>query len=403
MGGLLDWLWQNLDDDSSKLQPAEVEIISHLVDLLPDDHTSQKFEWFKQQYHVEFEIWHSKDLQMPLPLLDEMKLSPLKLAESDGHYSYYSWLEKNQKILVIGPFLEARSNAYRVFFSFLFYACFAFVIWIWLWPLRRDLQKLRSSAIDISRGKLHARSQISERSKIGAIAHTFDAMAQRIERLIQSHKELTSAVAHEIKTPLSRAKFALEMLSDNEDDNTFKESIKEDLDEVDTLVAEMLTYASFEQTQPDLHFTQLDINSLIDVKINQLSPLWPQLSFDLKCEQKMIYCDGHFTERAIQNLLTNAAKYAMTQINVHVFNKGEHIVISVEDDGCGIPDDKLESVFKPFTRLDKSRTRASGGFGLGLAIVYRIMQWHGGKCRARRSKSLGGARFEIYFKAKDDT
>ena len=110
MGGLFDWVWQKIENDSTVLQPAEVEIISHLVDLLPDDKASQKFEWFETQYQVEFEIWQNTDLQLPQALLNKMKLAPLKMSESDGHYSYYSWLDTNKKILVIGPFNDVNSR-----------------------------------------------------------------------------------------------------------------------------------------------------------------------------------------------------------------------------------------------------------------------------------------------------
>ncbi len=100
--------------------------------------------------------------------------------------------------------------------------------------------------------------------------------------------------------------------------------------------------------------------------------------------------------RAIQNLVTNAIRYADSRVRVSSAYEGGMYRIDVEDDGPGIPQDKWEKVFVPFARLDDSRTRASGGYGLGLSIVKRIAYWHGGVASVYRSR-WGGAKFTIIW------
>ena len=111
--------------------------------------------------------------------------------------------------------------------------------------------------------------------------------------------------------------------------------------------------------------------------------------------QALVYkCDAHFIARVMQNLVGNALKYAVSRVDVTLKAQGDAIYFIVEDDGEGILKSDRESVFKPFTRLDKSRDKSTGGFGLGLAIVAKIVSWHKGHY-AITDSSLGGAKFIV--------
>jgi len=105
-------------------------------------------------------------------------------------------------------------------------------------------------------------------------------------------------------------------------------------------------------------------------------------------------CNGHLIERASQNLITNAIRYADNLVEIKANIQNNQLIISVSDDGCGIDGEDEESIFQAFTRLDKSRNKQQGGFGLGLAIVKRIMDWHQGQCTIEKS-TLAGAKFSL--------
>ena len=228
-------------------------------------------------------------------------------------------------------------------------------------------------------------------------------MAERLERLVSGHKSLTNAVAHELRTPVSRIRFQLDMLYEEVDDdqrNEYMFGMSDNINELTDLVDELLTYARFDREAPaiemqphSLHRSLLNIVEATDLDSDaevRYDDSWiqenPKVQF-LPFEPKHL-------ERAIGNLLNNAQKYCHSKVQMSVHLAGNECSIFVEDDGPGISEEDREQIFEPFRRLDNSRTRATGGYGLGLAIVKQIAEWHGGSIRIQNS-SLGGARFVL--------
>ena len=148
----------------------------------------------------------------------------------------------------------------------------------------------------------------------------------------------------------------------------------------------------------DLQLTAVELAPWLDGQVDAIRMLERQLELqvDTSALQPMLYVelDRRTMPHAITNLLRNAMKYAQTKIRVSAEVAGEQILLHVDDDGIGIPRDERERVFSPFTRLDRSRDRATGGYGLGLAIVQLVMEQHHGHASAGESP-LGGARFTL--------
>jgi len=226
-------------------------------------------------------------------------------------------------------------------------------------------------------------------------------MAGRIQQLIDSHKDLTRAVSHELRTPISRIRFSLEMVqvSGNEPERLhYLQEIGQDIDELDSLVSELLIYARFDRETPDLNREE-----------RLLAPWLADTVHTSKTQFQQIVCTcriardagaikariaPRFMTRALTNLIANAAKYARRQVIVSLEKKDRDCLIHVDDDGPGIPEADRERIFEPFVRIDSSRNRTTGGHGLGLAIVRRIVTMHRGRVWVEPS-SLGGARFTI--------
>ncbi|PIE19795.1 MAG: hypothetical protein CSA65_00945 [Proteobacteria bacterium] len=267
-------------------------------------------------------------------------------------------------------------------------------------PIVRRLRRLERAAERIAAGELSARAAITSKDAIGSLARRFDAMAARIEELLSSQRQLLQAVSHELRTPAARIRFGLEMLAE-EPDTTRRRArvaaLEEDLDELDRLVDELLLYMRMgaeggggsklverERVAPMEAITSL---------ARRLGELYPKIAIALpEGELPELDVDLRLFRRALRNLLGNALRYASSRVVVRVEDEGDGWVqVIVDDDGPGIPAEKREHVFDPFTRLDGSRSRASGGVGLGLAIVQRVVQAHGGETVAEESNS-GGAR-----------
>jgi signal transduction histidine kinase len=174
--------------------------------------------------------------------------------------------------------------------------------------------------------------------------------------------------------------------------------LQADVTELEELVSELLTLARFDREKPDLQF---DVHSLepflhqvIDESIPDDCPIRCQLRCRLDRESVYVRFDPRYLSRALGNLLQNAMNYAESEIQVVVERNGLECCIHVDDDGPGIPPADRIKVFEPFTRLDVSRSRTSGSYGLGLAIVTRILKWHTGRATAGDSP-LGGTRLTV--------
>ncbi len=276
----------------------------------------------------------------------------------------------------------------------------ALAVLFWVYPLWRDLKRLGVTAEAFGEGDFSVRAQLSKRSVLHHLATTFDGMAKRIQRLISSHKELTNAVSHELRTPIARLRFGMEMLQSStseEDRARYLHSMNADIDELDQLVAELLTYARFDRDKPALKLQRQLVEPWLTGVIRQARIGKDELPIDCKIDQKpptYASFEPRLMARALGNLLQNARRYAQTQVHVTFTSHHGRYWISVDDDGPGIPEQERKHIFEAFKRLDVSRDRESGGYGLGLAIVQRISQWHGGETTVEPSP-FGGARFVI--------
>lgn len=272
-------------------------------------------------------------------------------------------------------------------------------------PLQTRLQGLGRAVEQLGSGDLNAQAEVQTYDAIGQLASTFNGMAEHIRRLIQSQREMTRAVSHELRTPVARLRFGIEMLAEADDLQQRRKLLSDldsDIDQLDELIDEILTFARLEEGAPQIEFEDVDIPQLIERICGELAPLAGNIG--LRGDPAQVSMVAHeyrhavgaerYLHRILQNLVTNALRYAASRVELRYYVDGDLAVIEVDDDGPGIPEGDRNRVFKPFARLDESRQRKSGGYGLGLSIVQRIVEWHGGHIEVRESP-WGGARFRM--------
>ncbi|MGE7955511.1 ATP-binding protein [Pseudomonas sp. NPDC089530] len=278
-------------------------------------------------------------------------------------------------------------------------ACLLF----WLRPHWRDLERLKHAAERFGKGHLSERTQIAASSNIGSLASVFDTMAGDIENLLNQQRDLLNAVSHELRTPLTRLDFGLALALSDDLPATSRERLQglvAHIRELDELVLELLSYSRLQNPAqlPEQVEVALDefIDSILGSVDDELAS--PDIVIDVLLHGSLerFTLDPRLTARAIQNLLRNATRYCEKRIQVGVLVCDRGCEIWVDDDGIGIPDDERERVFEPFYRLDRSRDRATGGFGLGLAISRRALEAQGGTLTVEASP-LGGARFRLWL------
>ncbi|WP_137818369.1 ATP-binding protein [Pseudomonas sp. 2FG] len=312
-------------------------------------------------------------------------------------------------VLEIGPLYQM--NPYPpellVLIGALGLSLIGLIVYLLVRQLEQRLLGLEGAATRIALGKLEARVPAGGADSVGRLAAAFNAMAEHLQRSLMIQREMVRAVSHELRTPVARLRFGLEMIGDAETEaarRKYMEGMDSDIQDLDRLVDEMLTYARLEQGTPALNFQQVDLDALLDQVIAELAPLRPGVRVErgptIKARDgggALVEAELRYLHRALQNLVSNAMRHAESRVRVSYQIGHQRCRLDVEDDGPGVPEAEWERLFTPFLRLDDSRTRASGGHGLGLSIVRRIIYWHGGRAQIGHSDSLGGARFSLVW------
>jgi two-component system OmpR family sensor kinase len=279
--------------------------------------------------------------------------------------------------------------------TIVFYAVIALVLMFWIWPLTRDLRVLEKAAAQYGNRNWRFAAAIKPHSQIYPLAETFRRMAARIDGLIASHKDMSNAVSHEIKTPLSRMHFEIELAQQAGSMREVKASlanIKTDIDAINGLVKATLGYAILERADLTLNLAEHNFTSLIPAIVESVqhdTPAGIVIAAQVQNDADHVVCDVHLFEAVLKNLLYNARRYASSRVKVTFTSREGLNELLVEDDGPGIPEQERGRVFQSFVQLDPAGGKKVG-YGLGLAIVKRAIEWHGGRVQIAGS-SLGGA------------
>ena len=247
----------------------------------------------------------------------------------------------------------------------------------------RPITKLAEASEKFGRGEDIEEFRPSGALEIRKAGLEFDKMRNRILRHLNQRSEMLSGISHDLRTPLTRIKLQLTMIKDN----NLSKKLSEDIDEMEKMLSEYLQFASSGAKEKSGTF---DLSELVENIINKYEN--PNIS---KNYNKRIYFNGrkNLIQRCINNLIDNSIKYG-ENINLIIEKKVSNIVISIEDDGPGIPESEYENVIKPFYKIDKSRSESKSSVGLGLAISSDIIKSHGGDINFSKS-NLGGLKVMI--------
>ena len=266
------------------------------------------------------------------------------------------------------------------------------------------LRKLQQATTRLAQGHLNARVSTRGQDQVSQLGGAFNKMAEHIQRLMDIQREMIRAVSHELRTPVARIRFAAQLIEDTVLDEPFVTKqltgMDSDIQELDTLIDEILTYARLEEGGPVLDFQAVNVAEIAEQVVGEARPpkdVTTSYGGDVPEQFPASEAEPRYVHRAIQNLVGNAGRYASSTVIVTCSVADDVCRVDVEDDGPGIPEEDWDRVFSAFARLDDSRTRASGGYGLGLSIVRRIMFWHGGRALVSRSELLGGAKFSLIW------
>ncbi len=255
-----------------------------------------------------------------------------------------------------------------------------------VWFVRRLAQPMDQLAVAARRfgeGDTAARAKLDRDDELGDVGRAFDEMAERTSVVLQAQRQLMGDVSHELRTPLARIRVALELAA--EDPVAAKDVLADvgaDLDEIDQLIGDILTTARLDSVDVHVDRRPTTVGELADRAIKRFATRHPHRKLEqaIAGGDREIECDPVLLRRAVDNLLDNAAKYSdsTSPVTLAVVPNGTRVAFEIVDRGIGMSGAELERAFTPFWRADGSRTRKTGGVGLGLALARRIARVHGG-------------------------
>jgi len=256
--------------------------------------------------------------------------------------------------------------------------------------LASPLRALEHTVQRFGAGDLSARAAVVRKDEFGELASSFNLMAERIETLLTAERRLLQDVSHELRSPLARLEFAIELARTSANSDKAFDRIKKETERLGILVSELLQVTRAENDPQSRNLSAIPLPDLLKDVIADTSVESEARNVSLHLavtDPLQLSGDRELLRRAVENILRNAIRFApeSTAIDVTLRKRADHAIIAVRDYGPGVPEESLTSLFKPFFRVEADRNRDSGGVGLGLSIAQRAVAIHQGQIRARNA------------------
>jgi two-component system sensor histidine kinase CpxA len=325
-------------------------------------------------------------------------------ASSDGHHRFTIAL-----VLPPGPRVFFGPHGFPVTGLLILVISSGLVCYFLAWYLTKPVIRLRAATRQLAAGDLSARTGVPasrRRDEISGLLRDFDAMAERIETLVNAQSRLLKDISHELRSPLARLNVALGLVRQRSgfESANMLDRIELEVGRLNELIGRLLTLARIEDGQQSVPRIPVSLDELV-LNVAEDAEFEAQARH---CHVRSVIPPGEWRVRgeasllhsAIENVVRNAIRYTRegTTVEIHFARAetpgGAEAVVKVTDCGPGVPPDALGKLFQPFYRLDDARGRQTGGVGLGLAITERAVRFHGGRVAAS-NRAEGGLEVEL--------
>lgn len=409
LGWTLDRLF-NLYSSESSTEPLVVyqEMGQQLSTLLDQQSLPERLiEQWPERQSVSLDYMNEEALPVPENLLTEFREGKPLTLESDTDVSIYYYLPSHGGVLSLTPLAlqPARNTRLKFLLTGLFYLGVGSLLLVWLYPLIKRLIALRKSAVEFGKGHLQERIPVGRFSYITDIETEFNRMADRIQILIADNKLLSSAVSHDLRTPLARLRFGIDTLGETPDiasQEVYIKRLSNDVDEMEKLVNSLLAFARLDNVMAAAQTSKINLTQLVSECVSL--HVETDKTLDISgLQSATLQGNADFLAMLTNNLLTNAINHADKAVRIALTSDKHRVTLEVADDGPGVPEQSRQTIMQPFHRGEnhaEGQARSHGqtrGHGLGLAIVTRVAQWHGATVTVGDCEKLQGALFTVSF------
>lgn len=274
-----------------------------------------------------------------------------------------------------------------------------FISFVFAHVIARPIEKLTDSITKMSQGNLEQKVEIVGNDELANLGRSFNIMSTKLAQVDKQRKEFVANVSHELRTPLSAIKLLSESLLHQQeaDIDTYRDFLRDidaEVDRLNRIIENLLGLVDIDKGKLELDYQVTYVNYLIEKLITSLKPLADKKHIDLRFiqfEKIQIKLDQIKIQQALTNIIYNAIKYTPEggKVRVILYTEYNEMIIKIEDNGIGIPEESLPYIFDRFYRVDKARARSTGGTGLGLALSQQIVALHQGKIEVASELNKG--------------
>jgi two-component system sensor histidine kinase CpxA len=263
-------------------------------------------------------------------------------------------------------------------------------IFSWLLTVRlvRPMLRLRETVVAFGNGDLASRVNSKTQDEMGDLSRSFDQMADRLQTLLTAERRLLQDVSHELRSPLARLGFAVELARTSPNKDAAYDRIKREAQRLNVLVGELLQVTRAEGDPGSRNLEPIDVGALVRMVAEDCSieaEVRHCRIIQRNDEKIIVTGDRELLHRAVENIVRNAIRHSPEENSIEVIclKEKEQVLVGIRDYGSGVPEEYLTDIFRPFFRVDDDRNRSSGGVGLGLAIAQRAVSIHHGGITAK--------------------
>lgn len=253
--------------------------------------------------------------------------------------------------------------------------------------LFKPMQEIKKAVETVADGNFDLQIPVKRADEFGELAESFNKMANEIQSMLKYKDQLLSDVSHELRTPLTRMRLAAEMMEEGKE----KDSMISDLKDMSHLVETLLESNRLNYGISSLNKQSFDLTELLNSLANEQTDNVPRVQL-LSSDNITINADLPLIKMLFRNLIENAVKYSANQqqpVTIELKHRAEQVVVNISDHGIGIPEKALALIYEPFYRVEQSRSKNTGGYGLGLSIARKVVEAHQGKISLQNAQPSG--------------